>query len=148
MSAKIFIHLSFKNFKKSRDLQKSSRNLHTNRHEKMKRRIKFIVVLMVLILEKSSSQVTIMPFTTPQLLKVNILTSKPFLLSNTVNSKINLLNKPANQKFQGSNIIVPDFYTQHFGFFCQKELQFEKTTRIPLRFRLGTLEYCNKLEGK
>jgi hypothetical protein len=129
MSAKIFIHLSFKNFKKSRDLQKSSRNLHTNRHEKMKRRIKFIVALMVLIFEKSSSQVTIMPFTTPQLLKVNILTSKPFLLSNPVKSKINLSNKPANQKFQVSNIIVPDFYVQHFGFFAKKNYSLKKTLK-------------------
>ena len=41
-----------------------------------------------------------------------------------------------------------DYYTRHFGFFCQKELEFEKTTRIPLRFRLGSLEQCNYLEGK
>jgi hypothetical protein len=136
------------NFKKSCDLQKSSRNLHRNRHEKMKRRIKFIVVLTVLIFQKSFSQVAVLRFTAPPVLKVTMLTSRPLLFSEPVKNRINLLEKPVDQKFQIKNIVAPDYYTQHFGFFCQKESAFEKTTKIPLRFRLGSLEYCNKLEGK
>ncbi len=45
-------------------------------------------------------------------------------------------------------VISADFYTRNFGFFCKKELQFEKITKIPLRFRLGSLQYTDYLEGK
>jgi hypothetical protein len=44
--------------------------------------------------------------------------------------------------------ISGDFYAQHVGFICKKEYTLEKATHIPFRFRLGSLEYCNYLEGK
>jgi hypothetical protein len=53
-----------------------------------------------------------------------------------------------NIKLPLSPVINADFYARNFGFFCKKELQFEKATKIPLRFRLGSLQYNNYLEGK
>ncbi|HEX4850643.1 MAG TPA: hypothetical protein VFV08_07550 [Puia sp.] len=47
-----------------------------------------------------------------------------------------------------SNMLTSDFYAQHLGYFCKKEWQFEKSSGIPFRFRLGSLDYCNHLEGK
>jgi hypothetical protein len=48
-----------------------------------------------------------------------------------------------------SNVVIPsNFHLKSFGFFCYKELQFEKATKIPFRFRLGSMDYVNQLEGK
>ena len=46
------------------------------------------------------------------------------------------------------SIVSADYYTRNFGFFCKKELGFEKATKIPLRFRLGSLQYNDYLERK
>ena len=45
-------------------------------------------------------------------------------------------------------IIAPNFYTDRLGYFCKQEIKFEKNTRIPLRFRLGSVVDCDRLEGK
>jgi hypothetical protein len=41
-----------------------------------------------------------------------------------------------------------DYYMQHIGFLCKKEWELEKTAHLPLRFRLGSLEYCDFMEGR
>jgi hypothetical protein len=46
------------------------------------------------------------------------------------------------------SIINSNFYTQNFGFFCKKELQIEKVIKIPLKFRLGSVQQCDWMEGK
>ncbi len=50
------------------------------------------------------------------------------------------------RKIQG--FIPSDFATCNYGFFCKQELRFEKQTHLPVRFRLGSIEYTNWLEGK
>jgi len=47
-----------------------------------------------------------------------------------------------------ASVLPRDFYARNLGFACQKEWKFEKATGIPLRIRLGSLEQCNRLEGK
>lgn len=47
-----------------------------------------------------------------------------------------ILNVPAN------------YSSSKQGFICQQEWKLEKKTGLPFRFRLGSLEYTNRLEGK
>ncbi len=71
----------------------------------------------------------------------NINTIKPVVAATTNKSFINL--NPGSY-----SLLNPGFYTQNFGFFCKKELQFEKITKIPFKFRLGSVQHCDWMEGK
>jgi len=41
-----------------------------------------------------------------------------------------------------------DNYVRNLAFFCRQEYKLEKALKIPFRFRVGSLEHCNLLEGK
>ena len=41
-----------------------------------------------------------------------------------------------------------NYYADHLGFFCKQEIKMEKITRVPFKFRLGSLQQCDWLEGK
>ncbi len=69
------------------------------------------------------------------------------------------IKKPANNNLfsfarqQGSiqsikTTVAPNFYASQLGFFCKQEIRFERATKIPFKFRLGTVQQCDWMEGK
>ena len=46
------------------------------------------------------------------------------------------------------NQLPGNFYAKQLPFFCNKELQLQKAVGMPIKFRVGSVEYCDKLEGK
>lgn len=41
-----------------------------------------------------------------------------------------------------------DYYQQCFGYFCKREWNWEKQTKVPLKLRLGTYQDAQRMEGK
>lgn len=115
----------------------------------MQRNLHFIVALVLLVFSgsvKSQTQTAKSGYAG----SINI-SAKKFIPLNWQNNfeLTNILRDAKNS--------LPDFFIelrkenynmQTLPFFCQKEWQFEKSTHIPLKFRLGSIDYCNMLEGK
>lgn len=47
---------------------------------------------------------------------------------------------------QSPNLILPDNIAT--AFFCRMEVKAEKASKIPVLFRLGSVDYVEKMEGK
>jgi hypothetical protein len=67
---------------------------------------------------------------------------KPVVFLPLYNNQL-IMKQPATP-----NQLPGNFYARQLPFFCGKELRVEKTVGIPIKFRLSTVEYCDRLEGK
>jgi hypothetical protein len=45
-------------------------------------------------------------------------------------------------------LLPQDYYTAGLGFFCKKEIQVQRAIKVPVKFRLGSVAYCDAMEGK
>ena len=126
-------------------------NLHTNKI-KLLQRLNIILVVLLMLTGKIFSQ--------QQLSDSSHLFYKAGNIIHTLNNESNfyksfsseILNKNysnhKNQIVLKTQSIDQGFYHNNLGFFCKKEIQLEKISLVPLRFRLGSLDYVNWLEGK
>lgn len=90
-------------------------------------------------------------------LKRNSYSVKREILSPTGSFKVSYSRNEATPVDCGSAVISftnaflslpPKAFIQSLGFFCKKELQLDKITPVPFRFRLGSLDYVNWMEQK
>ena len=135
-------------------------NLHTNRL-KLLQRINIILVVLLMLTGKIFSQEKLLSNDSNSIFRIRgkfnpqSLDQSPYSIrfkgdylkimdkrrsnDNWMAMK-NLLLKPAS--------LDKNYYCGNLGFFCKKEIQLEKITSVPFRFRLGSLDYVNLLEGK
>ena len=111
----------------------------------MKRPIIFIVALLIMLSQKSFSQAKSTYLFPAKVLSEPIL-QHPTLYAASLTNSIN--KRPVALTVTPWSMLPSNYYVINLGFFCKNELRFQKATSIPLRFRLGSLDYCNKLEKK
>ena len=51
-------------------------------------------------------------------------------------------------KIKSSYTKIPKFESKNLPLFCKMEFNLEKKTHFPVRFRLGTVDIVDQLEGK
>jgi hypothetical protein len=61
-----------------------------------------------------------------------------------------LYSKPSQSTPTNKNVsfLHPAYYCSQLGFVCKHEINMDHSLHFPIRFRLGTYDYTQSLEGK
>ena len=118
--------------------QKSGRKFTTKKTGVDNTGYKFIIVLICTFFSQNVS--------------AQVVSKKPdILILNPLNSLV-LRRAPgldsSSNRLSSSPVLQRDRYVKNLAFFCRQEWKVEKATGLPLRLRIGSLEHCNRLEGK
>ena len=93
-----------------------------------------------------------MIFVAQNIFSQNLQQKKGSLLFLSTHSKpltaILSLNKTEDIPILSQPFLPANYYSNQLGFFCKQEIKFEKIYKIPFKFRLGSIEECDRLEGK
>lgn len=82
----------------------------------------FIVLIMMVVGQKLSAQMTLP--NTPKQLPLDSLKNLPL------------------------RVLASNYYSSNLPFFCKQELQIQKLVKVPVKFRIGSVDEVDKLEGK
>jgi hypothetical protein len=106
----------------------------------MKRKLLFLFFCTIFVGSLAKGQNIIPKFNIPTFNTTPVYSIKPQTFS------LQLVNEKRN--ISPSMLVSPTFYCSNLAFFCRQEIKFEKITKIPFKFRLGSVQYVDYLEGK
>jgi len=78
----------------------------------------------------------------------NALLFSKFEFSKPISFAISVLHTPAASALPASSVFLPRWYAADLPVFCRIEHEMGKKLPVPVKFRLGSVEYVDWLEGK
>ena len=112
----------------------------------MAQRLKYFLVVLLLILTKENfGQINIEDYKKSNLKSNTYSRFLSYIKSDLRHDRlINIASHPSITL----NPILKTYYTSTLSFICKREYIFEKRLSVPLRLRVGSLDYTNYLEQK